>query len=45
MVRLLVALAVGLVLAVGATAITSEVLSGVANGSPTNKTLYNYGNR
>ena len=45
MVRLVIALAVGLVLAVGATAITSQVLSGVANGSPTNKTLYNYGTR
>lgn len=45
MVRLLVALAIGLVLAVGATAFTTEVLSGIANGTPANKTLYNYGNR
>lgn len=45
MVRLLVAMVVGLVLAVGATAITTEVMTGIANGTPANKTLYNYGNR
>jgi len=45
MVRLLIALAVGLILAVGASAVTTQVLSGVANGTPTNKTLYNYGSR
>ena len=45
MVRLLVAMAIGLILAVGATAITAEVLTGVANGTPTNKALYNYGTR
>ena len=45
MVRLLIALAVGVILAIGATAVTTQVLGGVANGSPVNKTLYNYGTR
>ncbi len=45
MVRLLVAMAVGLVLAVGATAITNSVVNGIAKGSPTHGTLYNYGTR
>ncbi len=45
MVRLIVALVVGAVLAVGATIITIAVLDGVANGTPTHQTLYNYGSR
>jgi hypothetical protein len=45
MVRFLVAVAIGIVVAVGATAITSVVVQGVANGAPVNKTLYNYGTR
>lgn len=45
MVRLLVAMLVGAVLALGATFITSSVLIGVANGQPVNSTLYNYGTR
>jgi hypothetical protein len=45
MVRLLIAFAAGLVLAVGATAVTSVVVNGVAKGSPTHGTLYNYGTR
>lgn len=45
MVRLLVAVVVGAILAVGATAITSEVLLTVANGHPVNSTLYVYGTR
>jgi len=45
MVRFLVAIAVGVVLAVGATFIANQVLSGVANGQPVSKTLYNYGTR
>lgn len=45
MVRLLVAMAIGLVLAVGATAITSMAVNGVAKGSPTHGSLYNYGTR
>jgi len=45
MVRLLIALAVGAILALGATYITSSVLAGVANGNPANQSLYNYGSR
>jgi hypothetical protein len=45
MVRLLIALVVGFVLAVGATAVTSVVANGVAKGSPAHGTLYNYGAR
>jgi hypothetical protein len=45
MVRLLIAMAVGLIVAVGATAVTSHVVGGIANGTPANKTLYNYGTR
>ncbi len=45
MVRLLIAMVVGLVLAVGATVITGEVLQGVSNGAPSNASLYNYGTR
>jgi hypothetical protein len=45
MIRLLIAIVVGLVLAVGATMVTVNALSGVANGSPTNGTLYQYGDR
>ena len=45
MVRVLVAMFVGAVLALGATFITSSVLVGVANGHPVNASLYNYGTR
>jgi len=43
--RLLVAMVIGAVLAVGAAFITSSALLGVANGQPVNSTLYNYGTR
>ncbi len=45
MVRLLIAPAVGLVLAVDATAVTTEVPGGIASGRRANKTLCNHGNR
>ncbi len=45
MVRLLVAMLVGAVLAVGATVFTANVLVGVGNGTPSTQTLYNYGSR
>lgn len=45
MTRLLIAIVVGLVLAVGATMVTVNTLSGVANGSPTKASLYQYGDR
>lgn len=42
---LLVAVAVGAVLALGAGLGTGALLSGVANGKPVNTQLYNYGQR
>jgi hypothetical protein len=42
---LLISIAVGAVLAVGAGFGTSAIVSGVANGSPANSTIYNYGQR
>lgn len=45
MVRVIVAMLVGAVLAIGGTVITNEVLTGVSNGKPTNQNLYNYGTR
>jgi hypothetical protein len=45
MARLLIAVALGIVLAVGATIAAASALTGVANGSPTSGSLYQYGNR
>lgn len=45
MVRLLAAVVIGALLAVGATLVVSNVLQGAANGHPVNATLYQYGNR
>jgi len=45
MARLLIAVAIGAVLAVGATILTGSILLGIANGSPVNAPLYNYGSR
>ncbi len=42
---LLVAVAIGVVLAVGAGFGAGAILSGVANGKPVNAQLYNYGQR
>jgi hypothetical protein len=42
---LLLAVAIGAVLAVGAGLGAGAVLSGVANGKPVNAQLYNYGQR
>jgi hypothetical protein len=42
---LLVAVALGVVLAVGAGFATGALLTGVANGKPANTQLYNYGQR
>jgi hypothetical protein len=44
-VRLLIAIAVGVVLAVGAAALASSALTGVANGTPSKASLYQYGTR
>ena len=43
--RLIIAIVVGIVIAVGAVAVVENVLSGDSNGSPTNASLYQYGSR
>ncbi len=45
MARLLIAVVVGVVLAVGAAFLASDALAGVANGAPSNASLYQYGTR
>lgn len=45
MVRLLIAVALGIVLALGATVLGTRALAGVANGTPSSASLYQYGNR
>jgi len=45
MIPLIAAIAVGIALAVGGTLAVSGALSGAANGSPSNASLYQYGNR
>ena len=45
MVRLLIAVSVGIVLALGATVLGTRALAGVANGTPSSASLYQYGNR
>jgi len=45
MARLLIAIAVGVVLAVGAAVLVSNALVGVADGTPSNASLYQYGTR
>jgi hypothetical protein len=42
---LLIAVVVGVVLAFGASLATGALLAGVANGTPVNAQLYNYGQR
>jgi hypothetical protein len=43
--RLLIAIVVGVVLAVGASVLVTNGLAGVANGTPSNASIYQYGNR
>jgi hypothetical protein len=43
--RLILAIVVGIVIAVGAVALTENLLSSAANGTPSNATLYQYGTR
>jgi hypothetical protein len=43
--RLIIAIVVGVVIAVGAVAIVENVLNTAANGTPSNASLYQYGNR
>ena len=45
MTRLVVAVVVGVLFALGAAFAVTGTLSGVANGSPSRASLYNYGNR
>ena len=45
MVRLLIVIAVGVVLGVGATFLVSSALAGVANGTPSHASRYQYGTR
>ena len=45
MIRLIVAIAVGLVVAIGGVAIAENVLNSAANGTPSNASIYQYGNR
>lgn len=45
MTRLVVAIIVGVLFAVGAAFLATGTLSSVANGSPSSASLYNYGHR
>ena len=45
MARLLIAIMLGIVLGAGATMLLSSSLSGTVNGTFTNASLYQYGNR
>jgi K+-transporting ATPase c subunit len=45
MIRLIIAVVAGLVIAVVAVAVAENVLANAANGTPTNATLYVYGSR
>ena len=45
MVHLIIAVALGIVIAVGAAFAASGALTDVANGSPTKASVYQYGNR
>lgn len=45
MIRLIIAIVVGIAVAVGGVAVTESVLSSSANGTPSNSSLYQYGTR
>ena len=45
MIPLIIAVALGIVLAVGGAFAATGALTGVANGSPAKASLYQYGNR
>lgn len=45
MVRLIVAIMVGVVIAVGATVLVQNVLTSAVNGTSTNQSVYQYGSR
>lgn len=43
--RLIIAIVVGIVIAVGAVAVVENVLSSASNGTQSNASLYQYGSR
>jgi hypothetical protein len=43
--RLIIAIVVGVVIAIGAVALTENMLNSAANGTPSHSSLYNYGAR
>lgn len=43
--RLIMAIVVGIVIAIGAVALVENVLAGDSNGTPTNASIYQYGTR
>lgn len=45
MVRLIIAIVVGVVIAVGATVLVQNVLTSAVNGTSTNQSVYQYGSR
>jgi hypothetical protein len=45
MIRLIIAIVMGIVVAVGATVLVENALSSAANGTPSNSSLYQYGSR
>lgn len=45
MIHLLVAVAVGIAVAIGGAFAVSDTLSGVTNGTPSHASIYQYGNR
>jgi hypothetical protein len=45
MIRLIIAIAIGAVVAVGGVFTVENVLNSAANGTPSQSTIYQYGNR
>ena len=45
MTRLIIAIVVGVVIAVGATVLVQNVLTSTVNGTPTTQSIYQYGSR
>lgn len=43
--RLIIAIVVGVVIAIGAVALTENLLNSAANGTPSQASLYQYGSR
>jgi hypothetical protein len=43
--RLIIAIVVGIVIAIGAVAVVENVLNSASNGTPTNASIYMYGQR